>query len=186
MAPLLKNKSLDKKGNRMSDPSSPDNSKDLFRGKRVGVTLADPAAKGKSGIEILRAMISGELPGPPIARALNFWIAEVGPGMAVFEGEPGNESLNPMGGVHGGWSLTLIDSATGCAGMSTLEAGVGWATLETKANMVRAIKAGSGRYRCEARVLAQGRSIITTDAQLLGPDGKLYAHGTSTLMVLRA
>ncbi|HEV7689993.1 MAG TPA: PaaI family thioesterase [Hyphomonadaceae bacterium] len=169
----------------MSDPS-PENSKDLFRGKRVGVTLADPAAKGKSGIEILRAMISGELPGPPIARALNFWIAEVGPGTAAFEGEPGDESLNPMGGVHGGWALTIIDSATGCAGMSTLEAGVGWATVETKANMVRAIKPNSGRYRCEAKVLAAGRTIITTDSQVIGPDGKLYAHGTSTLIVLRS
>jgi uncharacterized protein (TIGR00369 family) len=161
-------------------------SPDLFRGKRVGVALGDPAARGKSGIEILRAMIAGELPNPPIARALNFWLAEIGPGRAVFEGEPGVESLNPMGGVHGGWSLTLIDSATGCAGMSTLEAGVGWATLETKGNMVRAIKANSGRYRCEARVLAAGRSIITTDATITGPDSKLYAHGTSTLMVLRA
>ena len=157
----------------------------LFRGKRVGVTLADPAAKGKSGIEILQAMIAGELPGPPIGRTLNFWLADVKPGMAAFEGEPGMESVNPMGGVHGGWPLTLIDSATGCAAMSTLDVGIGWTTIETKANMVRAIKAGSGRYRCEAKVLAQGRTIITTEAQITGPDGKLYAHGTSTLMVLR-
>jgi uncharacterized protein (TIGR00369 family) len=160
-------------------------SPDLFRGKRVGVSLADPAAKGKTGLEILQAIIAGDLPGPPIGRTLNFWLAEASPGKAAFDGEPGMESVNPMGGVHGGWVLTLIDSATGCAGMSTLDAGVGWTTIETKANMVRAIKAGSGRYRCEAKVLAQGRTIITTDAQITGPDGKLYAHGTSTLMTLR-
>ncbi len=62
---------------------------------------------------------------------------------------------------------------------------VGYATVETKGNMVRGIKPDSGVYRCEAKVLAQGRSIMTAEAQLTGPDGKLYAHGTSTLMVLR-
>ena len=169
----------------MSEPGAISDGAHTFRGLPVGVAVSDPRAKGRPGIEILRDMIAGALPAPPISRSLNFWISEVSPGRAVFEGEPGLESLNPMGGVHGGWSLTLIDSATGCAAMSTLEAGVGWATLETKGNMVRAIKAGSGRYRCEAKVLAQGRSIITTDAQITGPDGKLYAHGTSTLMVLR-
>lgn len=158
---------------------------ELFRGRRVGVTLADPGAKGKTGLEVLQAMAAGELPGPFIGRTMNFWLAEVSHGKAVFEGEPETNVLNPMGGVHGGWPLTLIDSATGCAAMTTLEVGVGWTTIETKANMVRAIKAGSGRYRCEAKVLNQGRTIITTDSQLIGPDGRLYAHGTSTLMVLR-
>jgi len=156
-----------------------------FRGIRVGVAAADPAAKGKPGIEMLRDVISGALPAPPIGRSLNFWISGIEPGRAIFEGEPGFESLNPMGAVHGGWALTLIDSATGCAAMSLLDAGVGYTTVETKGNMVRAIRPASGRYRCEAKVLAHGRTIITADAQITGPDGKLYAHGTSTLMVLR-
>lgn len=159
--------------------------KEMFRGRTVGVALADERAKGMAGIDILRGVISGDMPTPPIARALNFWIAEVGPGTAVFESEPGFDQLNPLGGVHGGWALTLIDSATGCAGQTLLEAGVGYATVETKGNMVRAVKPDSGLYRCEAKVLSAGRQIITADAQLIGPDGKLYAHGTSTLMVLR-
>jgi uncharacterized protein (TIGR00369 family) len=141
--------------------------------------------KTMAGIDILRGVVDGSLPSPPIARALNFWLAVVSPGRAVFEGEPTYDSLNPLGGVHGGWALTLIDSATGCAGQTLLEAGVGYATVETKANMTKGIKPNSGLYRCEGRVIVQGRQIITTDAQLTGPDGKIYAHGTSTLMVLR-
>jgi uncharacterized protein (TIGR00369 family) len=158
---------------------------ETFRGIRVGVAISDPAAKGRSGIDVLRDVITGALPAPPIGRSLKFWISAIAPGKATFEGEPGFESLNPMGMVHGGWALTLIDSATGCAAMSLLDAGVGYTTIETKANMVRAIKGGSGRYRCEAKVMSPGRSIITADAQITGPDGKLYAHGSSTLMVLR-
>src|SRR5262245_16486089 len=98
-------------------------SPETFRGMPVGIAVADPAAKGKSGIDILRDVITGALPVPPIGKSLNFWISGVEPGKATFEGEPGYESLNPMGVVHGGWALTLIDSACGCAGMSLLDPG---------------------------------------------------------------
>jgi acyl-coenzyme A thioesterase PaaI-like protein len=69
--------------------------------------------------------------------------------------------------------------------MTALEAGVSYTTLETKVNMVRAIQPNSGVYRCEGTLLARGRQIITSEAKVTGPDGKLYAHGTSTCMVLR-
>lgn len=168
------------------DGSSRIVSRGVNAGRRVGVSVNDPAAAGRSGLEIVQGVIDGSLPGPPIAHALNFWIADVGEGRVVFEGEPSFESLNPMGAVHGGWALTIIDSACGCATMSLLEPGVGYTTLETKANMTRAIKPDSGRYRCESTVLNGGRQIVTTEARLYGPDGKLYAHGTSTCMVLRS
>jgi uncharacterized protein (TIGR00369 family) len=139
---------------------------------------------GKTGKEILRAIIDGELPQPPIAKSMTFWITEAGDGFAVFEGEPGEHLLNPMGGVHGGWALTLIDSAAGCAGLSLLPAGLGFATIETKANFSRPITKDTGRVRAEGRVVAQGRQIISAEAKVLSRDGKVLAHGTSTLMVL--
>ncbi len=115
---------------------------------------------------------------------LSFWITEVGDGFAAFEGDPGPHLLNPMGGVHGGWALTLIDSAGGCAGLSLLPAGTGFATIETKANLARPIGTDTGRVRAEGRVVAQGRQIISTEARVLSKDGKVLAHGTSTLMVV--
>lgn len=156
-----------------------------WRSRPVGVAVGSPAAKGKSGLEVLQGIISGEMANPSICWTLNYWLTEAAPGRAVFEGEPNEAALNPMGAVHGGWALTVVDSACGCAGLSVLEPGVGYTTIETKVNMVRAIQPGSGLYRCEARVLAQGRTIITTDATVRGPEGKLYAHGTSTLLVLK-
>jgi uncharacterized protein (TIGR00369 family) len=109
---------------------------------------------------------------------------EVGEGFAAFEGDPGGHLLNPMGTVHGGWALTLIDSVTACAGHSLLPAGVGYTTIETKANFSRPITRDAGRLRAEGRVIAQGRQIISAEARVLGQDGKVYAHGMSTLMVL--
>jgi uncharacterized protein (TIGR00369 family) len=148
-----------------------------------GVPLPAQIAS-KTGKEILQAIIDGELPQPPIARILSFWITEVGDGFAAFEGETGPHLLNPMGGVHGGWALTLIDSAGGCAGLSLMPAGSGFTTIETKANFSRPITKDTGLVRAEAHVVAQGRQIISTEARVLSRDGKVLAHGTSTLMVL--
>ena len=152
---------------------------------KFGVATPDEI-DGLTGREILQAIIDGKLPAPPIARPLTFWLSEIGDGFAIFEGEPGEHLLNPMGGVHGGWALTLIDSACGCAAMSTLPAGTGYATIETKGNFSRPITKDTGRVRCESRVVAKGRQIISAEAKISSRDGKVLAHGTSTLMVFGA
>jgi uncharacterized protein (TIGR00369 family) len=139
---------------------------------------------GKSGKEILQAIINGDLPQAPISEALSFWIVEVGDGFAAFEGEPGKHLLNPMGTVHGGWALTLIDSVAGCAGHSLLLAGQAYTTVETKGNFARPITRDTGRVRAEARAVAQGRQIISSEARVLAADGKVLAHGTSTILLL--
>lgn len=141
----------------------------------------DPAAL--SGLEALRAMIAGRLPGPPMAALLDFALVEAEEGFVVFEGRTSGRLLNPMGTVHGGWALALIDSAAGCAGHSLLPPGAAYATLETKANFVKAIRADAGAVRCEGRVLSGGRRIITAEARVTGPGGALLAHGGSTLLV---
>jgi uncharacterized protein (TIGR00369 family) len=147
-----------------------------------GVPTAAQIA-GKTGRQILQAIIDGELPPPPIAQTLSFRLVEVGDGFAAFEGEPGPHLLNPMGGVHGGWALTLIDSAAGCAGQTLLPAGAGYATVETKANFSRPITKDTGRVRAESHVVSRGRQVISAEARILGGDGKVLAHGTSTLLV---
>ena len=151
---------------------------------RYGV--ANPAdIAGMTGKAVLEAIVDGRLPQPPIGQALGFWLVEVGDGFAAFEGEPGPHLLNPMGTVHGGWALTLVDSATGCAANSVLPAGTGYTTVETKGNFSRAIKPDTGRVRAEGRVITQGRQIITADCRVTDTSGRVLAHGTSTLLVLQ-
>ena len=147
---------------------------------------AEADVAGLTGRQFLEAIIAGRLPAPPIARTMSFWLREVGDGFAAFEGEPGEHLLNPLGGVHGGWALTLIDSAGGCAAHSTLPAGVGYATIETKGNFSRPITRDTGRVRCEGRIIAKGRQIISTEAKVLDRDGKVLAHGTSTVLAFGA
>ena len=139
---------------------------------------------GRTGLQMLQAMIDGELPAPPIAQALGFLLVEVGDGFSVFEADTGPHLLNPLGIVHGGWALTLIDSVTGCAVHTTLPPDVGYATVETKVNFIRPILADSGRVRGEGRVISRGRQVLTAEGKLTDSRGRLLAHGTSTLLVL--
>lgn len=138
-----------------------------------------------TGLEAMQLLVKGQHGAPSIAKTLGFTLAEVEEGKAVFIGEPSDRVLNPLGIVHGGFALTLIDSCTGCAAHTTLTAGVGYTTIETKVNFVRAITPATGPVRAEGRVVARGRTIITAEGTLTDSKGKLLAHGTSTLMVLR-
>jgi uncharacterized protein (TIGR00369 family) len=147
-----------------------------------GVAKAEDIA-AMTGREMLQAMIEGKVPAPPIAQTLSFWLVEVGDGQCVFEADTGPHLLNPLGGVHGGWALTLIDSATGCAAHTLLPAGVGYATVETKANFTRPIKHDTGRVRAEGRVVGRGRQIMSAEARILDASGCILSHGTSTLMI---
>ena len=139
-----------------------------------------------TGLEILQAMVEGRVIGPRISATMGFRLAEIERGRAVFEGTPGEHLLNPLGAVHGGYALTLIDSACGCAVHSELDAGVGYTTVETKVNFTRPIDPNGAPVRCEGRVLSRGRQIATAEAYLRSAEGKLLAHGTSTLIILGA
>jgi uncharacterized protein (TIGR00369 family) len=146
--------------------------------------LASPSmVAGKTGLEIMQAMLAGELPYPHIAETLDFALVEVGPGMAVFQGTPQLKHYNPLGSVHGGWYATLLDSAVGCAVHTMMPAGRGYTTAELSVNIVRAASIKSGPLRAIGSVIHCGRQLATAEGRIVGPDGKLYAHATTTCLV---
>ena len=149
------------------------------RMRDCGVIRPDQAA-GKTGLQMFEAMLTGELPYPPMAQTLDFLLVEAGAGRAVFQGRPLQRHYNPMGSVHGGWFATLLDSALGCAVQSTLAAGRGYTTAELKVNIVRPLSDKIPMVRAEASVIHLGRRMATADARMTGPDGKLYAHASTT------
>ncbi|MEJ5990410.1 PaaI family thioesterase [Ramlibacter sp. PS3R-8] len=150
----------------------------------VGCGVAKPEqVAGRSGLEVMLAMLRGELPWPPIARTLDFQLMEVEAGRAVFQGTPGPNHLNPMGSVHGGWYATLLDSALGCSVHTMMPPGRGYTTAELGVNLVKSIGPKVQRVRAEGKVLHCGRQLATAEARLVGPDGTLYAHATTTCLV---
>jgi len=156
------------------------------------ITWADPytvprAAVGKTGLEILTEIFEGRLPPPPIAMTMGFTGVEVAEGRAVFEGDPAEFLYNPIGSVHGGFAMTLLDSAMGCAIHSTLGVGELYTTLEVKVNFIRPMNIDTGRVRCEGTVIHRGGRIATAEGKVVAIDsGKLLAHGTTTCLVMRS
>lgn len=154
----------------------------LAGGGKPGLAHPDQVA-GKTGLEIMQAMLAGALPYPPIAETLDFSLVEVGPGKAVFQGTPQLMHYNPLGSVHGGWYATLLDSALGCAVHTMMPAGRGYTTAELGVNIVRAATDKTGPLRAIGSVIHCGRQLATAEARIVGPDGKLYAHATTTCLV---
>jgi uncharacterized protein (TIGR00369 family) len=155
------------------------------------ITWDDPytvprAAPGRTGLELLKDVFEGRLPPPPITATMAFIGTEVSEGRAVFVGEPGEFLYNPIGSVHGGFAMALLDSAMGCAIHSTLAAGELYTTLEVKVNFIRPITIETGRVRCEGVVLHRGGRIATAEGKVLAEEsGKLLAHGSTTCLVIR-
>src|SRR5215472_3533306 len=171
----------------MTNPVTPR----LSEGDRTRViTWEDPAAavqtgRTNSGIAYLKAMQAGELPPPPIAVLMDMWIAGVSEGRVVFAFEPAEYHYNPLGTVHGGVMATLLDSALGCAVQSMLPAGTSYTTLELKVNYLRPITTKTGTVYCEGKIIHLGGRVATAEARLTGAGDKLYAHGTTTCLILR-
>ncbi len=159
--------------------------------RSISITWSDPqplaaAARTMLGIEFLRAIRDGRLPASPIAQLLGFSLVEVEPGHAVFECTPGERHYNPIGVVHGGLAMTLLDSAMGCCVQTKIPAGAGYATLEAKTNLVRPITMATGKLRAVGKVLHVGKRVATAEGRLEDAQGKLYAHATTTCIVVPA
>lgn len=137
----------------------------------------------RSGLQFLQGMLTGHTPHATFSKTLDFLLVEVSEGKAVFQGQPGAGHLNPLGTVHGGWFSTLLDSALGCAVHSMLPPGRAYTTAELNVNLVKALTPKVARVRAIGEVVHCGKQLATSQARLVGADGTLYAHATSTCLV---
>jgi uncharacterized protein (TIGR00369 family) len=138
------------------------------------------------GLTFLKNMLNGTLPAPPIAEMMDYGLVEVDHGRAVFECVPHFGHYNPIGVVHGGLAMTLLDSALACSIHTTLAKGEGYTTLEIKVNLVRALTKDTGLVRATGRLVHRGRTTATAEGDLRDTKGTLYAHATTTCMIFPA
>jgi uncharacterized protein (TIGR00369 family) len=152
------------------------------------ITWQDPrptatVALQLSGLEFLNRIVSGELPQPPISRTLGFELVEVRDGEAFFQITPDDSLYNPIGVVHGGVALTLLDSAAACAVHSTLPAGLAYTSLETKVSFLRAVTSATGTLTAHGWVTKPGRRAAFCESDLRDADGTVYATASSSCLV---
>jgi uncharacterized protein (TIGR00369 family) len=154
------------------------------------IQWADPgptadAVRKAAGIEAIRAIASGDLPQPPISVLVNFTLKEVDEGRVVVEGYPGEEHYNPIGTVHGGFALTLFDTAMSCAVHTLLPGGVGYTTTDIQVRFIRGMTKDTGPVRCEATAVHVGRSTAVAEAKLYDGERRLLGVGTTACAILR-
>jgi uncharacterized protein (TIGR00369 family) len=157
--------------------------------RRREVSWEDPMvgaamALDLSGLDYLTAIAEERIPPPPIAVLLGMGIVDVQPGRVTFSLEVGEHLYNPIGSVHGGVFCTLLDSAMGCAVHSTLDPGQAYTTLELHVNLVKALTVSTPNVAATGQVISTGRRVVTASGQITGPDGTLYAHGTTTCLAI--
>jgi len=129
-------------------------------------------------------MLAGEMPPPPMLDLLGIRLAEVEEGRVVFTATCQEQFYNGTGVAHGGFAATLLDSALGCAINSMMPAGRRFTTLELKINLTRPLTYQVGTLRCEAKVVHVGGRTATSEGRITDRNGKLYAHGTTTCIVV--
>ena len=159
--------------------------------RTLTVRWTDPAAlaqsaRTQSGIEFLRAVRDGRLPPAPIQELIGMKLVEIDEGRAVWELMPAEQHYNPIGVAHAGIAATMLDSAMACAVHSSLPAGTGYTTLEFKINLVRAVTLKTGPVRASARIVHAGKNTATAEGRLEDAAGALYAHASTTCLILRA
>lgn len=157
--------------------------------RSLTVTWQDPmalaqAARSMSGLEFLCAVRDGKLQAAPIQELIGMRLTEVEQGRAVWELVPAEQHYNPIGVAHAGIAATLLDSAMACAVHSTLPLGRGYTTLEFKINLVRGVTLKSGAVRAIGKVVHAGKSTATAEGRLEDGAGALYAHASTTCILL--
>ena len=137
-----------------------------------------------TGLEFLQAMIEGHIPPASISKTIPMQPTEISEGSVTFKSQSYHNHLNPVGGVHGGFAATVLDSATGCAVHSTLEADVGYGTIDLNVKMCRPVPQNK-TLKAIGKVINISKNLAISEGQLLDDEGKLYAHATATCMIIR-
>lgn len=137
----------------------------------------------RTGLELIKAMIDGELPTPPIMRLMDMERMEAEEGRVIVTMRAQEFHYNPLGTVHGGVIATLLDTAAACSVHTTLPAGVGYTSLDLNTKFLRPVTLASGMLRCEGSVLQRGRRTALAQSTLSDESGRLLAHATSTCLI---
>jgi uncharacterized protein (TIGR00369 family) len=137
-----------------------------------------------TGLEVIQGIASGDIPHPPMAETIPMKFTSAEAGSVVFEVTADDRHTNPMGGVHGGFAATVLDSVTGCAVHTMLEAGRGYGTIELNVKMLKPVPKNTV-LRAEGKVLSLSKSLGVSEGKLFDAEGRLLAYGSATCMLMR-
>lgn len=137
-----------------------------------------------TGLEFLQAMIEGHIPLASISKTIPMQPTEISEGSVTFKAQADHNHLNPLGGVHGGFAATVLDSVTGCAVHTMLPAGVGYGTIDLNVKMCRPLPQNQVLI-ATGKVINLSKNLGISEGKITDEEGKLYAYATATCMIIR-
>lgn len=140
--------------------------------------------KNLSGLQIMQEMCNGNLPMPSMATTIPMKPTLIESGQVTFEVQADQHHLNPLGGVHGGFAATVLDTVTGCAIHTVLEAGAGYGTIDLNIKMCRPIPQNRP-LTAIGQLINTSKNLAISEGKIIDESGKLYAHATATCMIFR-
>jgi uncharacterized protein (TIGR00369 family) len=150
-----------------------------------GVTAPTSGLAECSGFELVTRLADGSIRRPLMAETLPFTLLPPEEDKVKLVATPEARFCNLTNTVHGGWIMTMLDTAMSLAAQTTLSPGETCPSHETTAKFVRPISAGSGVMHVTGQVVSRGRTVITLEGRIEDVKGRLYAHGTSTCLIVR-
>ena len=119
----------------------------------------------------------------PYFELLSMKIIDVGPGFSALEIDLSQKHLQPFGFVHGGVFASIVDAAAFWAVFYQIEnQNTGATTVDVKLNYLA--PAVSGKLIAKGRQIKLGKTLGYAEAEVTAENGKILAHGTSTLILL--
>lgn len=137
-----------------------------------------------TGLQLLQAMADGNIPPASISETIPMRPTIIEQGQITFEVKADQRHLNPLGGVHGGFAATVLDTVTGCAIHTLLEAGIGYGTIDLNIKMCRPIPQNQA-LTAIGKVINISKNLAISEGKIVDTQGKLYAHATCTCMIIR-
>ena len=119
----------------------------------------------------------------PYFDLLSMRISKVGAGFSEMEIDLAQKHLQPFGFVRGGVFASIIDAAAFWSLFYEIEdQGTGVTTVDLKLNYLA--PAVSGKLIAKGRQIKMGRTLGYADAEVTDTEGRILAHGSSTVILL--
>jgi len=138
----------------------------------------------KGGLEVLQALLAGELPAPPLHHLTGLRLVAATPGAASLA-LPASEWLCPPSGkLEGGVIAMLADAALSAAMVTVTPPGTAVASIDLKVDFLRPGLADGRELVARGTVAHSGRTIVVAHAEVVNADGKRVALATGSALLL--
>jgi len=118
----------------------------------------------------------------PYFKLLSMELLDFDIGRSLLEIKCHHKHLQPFGMVHGGVFCSIIDAAAFWAVYPEVDEDSGMTSVDLKLNYLA--PAASGKLIARGRRIKLGKTLGLGEVEVTDEDGRILAHGTSTLMVI--